>query len=53
MHEEIHPIINLSNPLPDISEHNFFEEININNPYLDMNEKIINIDPITITGEPN
>jgi hypothetical protein len=47
MHEEIHPIINSNNSIPDNSECNFFEEINTNNPYLDMIEEIIYVDTIT------
>jgi hypothetical protein len=52
MHEEIYSIINSNNfiHIPDIINCNFFEEININNPYLDMNGKIIYID--SITNEP-
>jgi hypothetical protein len=49
IHKEIYLIINLNNfiQIPDMIERNFFEDININNPYLDMNEEIIYIDPIT------
>jgi hypothetical protein len=49
MHEEIYPIINSNNSIhiPDIINGNFFEEIIIHNPYLDIHEEVIYTDPIT------
>jgi hypothetical protein len=49
IHEEIFPIINSNNSIhiPDMIERNFFEDININNPFLDMDGQTLYLDPIT------
>jgi hypothetical protein len=49
IHEEIYPIINSNNSIhiPDIINHNIFEDININNPFLDMDEQTLYVDQIT------
>jgi hypothetical protein len=47
MHDEIHPIINLINPFPDIFGSNFLEELFIYNPYPEMDRQTFYFDSIT------